>query len=148
MSFNVYFPDDSRYWAHFQVPISHSCIFFLKCLSLLTVFTGFFFFYYWFVGVLYVTWILVFCQMYIFSQSVACLFFVVVVACFFMVKLDEQNYKLLMHCHLFSFMVSPFSFLGNLCHSCEIVLSFLSEIFIALGFYLWYTLNWLFWCEM
>ena len=60
----------------------------------------------------------------------------VVVACFFMVKLDEQNYKILMHSYLFSFMVSPLSFLGNLCHSCEIVPSFLSEIFIALGFYL------------
>lgn len=35
-------------------------------------------------------------------------FVVVVVAYFLMVKLDEQNYKILMNSHLFSFIVIPF----------------------------------------
>lgn len=58
-----------------------------------------------------------------------------------------------MKLHLFSFMISPFSFLRNLCQSCEIVLpvfSFRNFIVVAFKFLSMILLDLLFrtWCEI
>ena len=118
--FNVYLPDDWGSLAPLQVLIEHSKIFFCKmfktfgnfylvvCLLLLICRSS-----------LNIR-IIFFCQIYIFSQSVACKFS--------MVWLDDQNSKILMN--IFSFMTSTFYFLINLCQSCGIILlCFLLEIY-------------------
>lgn len=84
----------------------------LKCLSLLTVLLGSFSFM-MICGVLYAPWMLFSCQSYI-SQSAA--YVLLFVYLFFH---DQACHFILKYwCILFiSFMVSPLSFLGNLCHS-------------------------------